>query len=265
MQSSASVQKLSVIVITKNEAPNIRRCLRSVVGWVDEIIVLDSGSTDQTPAICRHYTSSVYITDWVGYGPQKNRALALAHGEWVLSLDADEWVRPDLQREILRAITREDARGFILPRLNMFCGRFQRHGDAAKDQVLRLFRRDSGRFTNDLVHEKVICRGKIGCLQQPLLHNSYRSVTEWAQQMEKYAVLTAKMRYEKGRRSNPVKAVIHSGWIFFRSYILRQGFRDGRIGYLFAKLNAKSSFQRNMLLWRLGSRNHAHPQTENLP
>lgn len=247
---------LSVIIIAKNEARKIGRCLRSVAAWADEIIVLDSGSTDNTIEICRRYTGHVYATDWPGYGPQKNRALNLAHGEWVLSLDADEWVRPNLRTEIQHAIQTTDYQAFIMPRINMFCGRFQRFGDAGKDQVLRLFRRDAGAFTDDIVHEKVVCQGKIGYLQHPLLHNSYQTAAEWAEQMHRYALMTAQVRHSKGRRSNPLQAVIHSAWSFFRSYLLRQGFRDGRVGLLCAQLSAKSSFQKNMQLWRLGNQPH---------
>lgn len=246
---------LSAIVITKNEARNIHRCLRSLVSWTDEIIVVDSGSTDNTVNICRQYTPWVYVMDWPGYGLQKNRALQLAQGEWVLSIDADEWIRADLRKEIQQAIQHPDAQGFYLPRLNMFCGRFQRYGDAAKDKVLRLFRREAGKFTDDVVHEKIICRGKIAYLQRPLLHNSFRTQAEWAAAMEKYAFLAAQLRHAKGRRSNPLKAVINGGWIFFRSYVLRQGFRNGRLGFIFAKLNAKSSFQKNLHLWRLSQNN----------
>lgn len=243
---------LSVIVIAKNEARNIGRCLRSVSGWADEIIVLDSGSADHTVEICRRYTPQVHLTDWPGYGPQKQRALALARGDWVLSLDADEWVRRDLRAEIQRVVQAPgDCQGFYLRRLTMYCGRFQRHGDAAQDKVLRLFRRDCSQFTPDIVHEKVICTGRAAVLKSALLHNAYRTEAEWSSQMHKYALLTAELRHSKGRRSNPAKATLSAAWIFFRSYIWRAGFRDGRTGYLFAKLNAKSSFCRNMTLWRL--------------
>lgn len=244
--------KLSVIIIAKNEAHNIARCLRSVYSWVDEIIVLDSGSTDETVRICHQYTSLVYITDWPGYGPQKNRALQMSSGNWVLSLDADEWVTKHLRNEIQQAIQMTSYQAFYLPRLTMYCGKFQRYGDAAKDKVLRLFCRESGRFTDDIVHEKVISNGPVGYLQQPLLHNAYRSITEWSNQMQIYALLTAQLRHSKGRRSNPFKAYVNSLWAFFRTYLLRQGFRDGYIGFMFAILSTRSSYTRNMQLWRLG-------------
>lgn len=245
---------LSIIVIAKNESRNIGRCLRSVAGWADEIIVLDSGSADNTIEICHRYTSQVYMTDWPGYGPQKQRALDLARGDWVLSLDADEWIRPNLRQEIQSVIKESVFPGYYLPRLTMYCGQFQKYGDASKDKVLRLFLRNNGRFTDDKVHEKIICTGQIGVLSNPLLHNAYRTYEEWTAQMHHYAILTAKLRHSKGCRSNPIKALFNSLWIFFRSYIWRQGFRDGRVGYWFAKLNAVSSFQRNLVLWKLNTK-----------
>lgn len=242
---------LSAIVITKNEARNIKRCLRSLVNWVDEIIILDSGSTDNTVAICQQFTSQVYITDWPGYGPQKNRALQLAKSHWILSIDADEWVSPKLNGEISRAIRKLQIQGYYIPRLNMFCGHFQRYGDAAHDKVLRLFQKHAGKFSEDIVHEKLICSGKTAILKNRLFHNSYRTRYEWAQQMQKYAEMSALLRYKQGKKSYLWKALLNSAWIFFRSYILRQGFRDGATGLLFACLNAKSSFQKNIMVWRL--------------
>lgn len=242
---------ISVIIITKNEERNIVRCLRSVFSWVDEIIVLDSGSTDQTVELCRQYTTQIHIVDWPGYGPQKNRALLLARHDWVLSLDADEWVQPALRAEIEKNIQHTRFSGFYIPRLTLFCGRFQRYGDAARDRVLRLFRLGSAKFSDDTVHERVLCSGEIGYLHQALLHNSYRTHSEWASQMDHYARMSAQLRHAKGQRSNPLKALLSGGWIFLRSYILRKGYLDGRLGWIFAWLNAKSSFQKNWWLWQL--------------
>jgi glycosyltransferase involved in cell wall biosynthesis len=242
---------ISAIIITKNEAKNIRRCLRSLKGWVDEMVVIDSGSTDGTVAICREYTDRVYSMDWPGFGPQKNRALNLAKGPWIISLDADEWVSPTLKKEILQAILSHDHHGYRMPRMNMFCGHFQRFGDASRDKVLRLFQKKFGSFTADFVHEKVVCEGTMGLLKSPLFHHSSRTESEWRAQMKKYATLAAQLRHQKGKRSNPLKAVMNSGWIFFRTYFIRMGFRDGKTGFLFAKLNAKYSFQKNMQTWRL--------------
>ncbi len=246
---------ISAIIITKNEERNIRRCLRSLDKWVNEIIVIDSGSTDNTVPICKQYTRHVYITDWPGYGPQKNRAIELCQSDWIFSIDADEWIGTNLREEIQNAVLSPQIQAFYIPRLNMFCGHFQRFGDAAHDRVLRLFQKGAAKFSDHIVHEKLICTGKIGILKNALRHNSYRTRQEWAQQMQKYAEMAAKNRVLQGRKSNPCKALLNSSWIFFRTYFLRQGFRDGPTGLLFACLNAKSSFQKNMLIWKLNRQN----------
>ena len=146
---------VSVIIITKNEAEHIRRCLESV-SWADEIIVLDSGSTDNTVAICQEYTDKVYVTDWPGFGPQKNRALEKAQCEWVFSIDADEWADDALRQEITAAI---DASGpvdaFSIPRRTKYLGCWVYHGDVGRDKVTRLFRRGQIRFTENIVHESI--------------------------------------------------------------------------------------------------------------
>jgi len=149
--------RVSVVVITKNEADVIERCLRSV-DWADEVIVLDSGSADRTVEISQRLGARVSVTaDWPGFGPQKNRALEKATGDWVFSLDADEWVTPDLRDEILNAVSRPDgAVAFRVPRLSSFCGRYMRHSGWWPDYVTRLFRRGAAKFSDDVVHEHVI-------------------------------------------------------------------------------------------------------------
>ena len=151
---------LSIIVIVKNEESSIRECLASVA-WADEIIVLDSGSSDQTVAICREYTDKVYETDWPGFGPQKNRALEYATKDWVLSIDADERISYDLQTEIKRVIqmpARFDA--YTMPRRSNYCGRYMKHSGWWPDRVVRLFRRGKASFSDDLVHERIVVTGK---------------------------------------------------------------------------------------------------------
>ncbi|MGZ5008247.1 MAG: glycosyltransferase family 2 protein, partial [Methylobacter sp.] len=152
---------LSAVIITKNEAGHIARCLESI-SWADEIIVLDSGSEDDTVAICRRYTDKVYQTDWPGFGIQKQRAVDKAGGDWILSIDADEVVSPELRLEIENALRQERYNGYEIPRLSSYCGRQMRHGGWWPDHVLRLFRRDCGRFTDAVVHERIIVQGEIG-------------------------------------------------------------------------------------------------------
>src|SRR5690606_33239293 len=162
--------RLSVIIITRNEAANIEACLQSV-GFADECIVLDSGSTDDTVALAAAFGARVETTaDWPGFGPQKNRALDLATGDWVLSLDADERVTPELAQEIQAVLREADFEAYDMPRLSSFCGRFMRHSGWWPDRVVRLFRRGAARFTDAAVHERVDARGPIGHLQPHLLH-----------------------------------------------------------------------------------------------
>ena len=162
---------LSVIVITKNEEAVIRRCLESVQ-WADEIIVVDSGSTDRTLQIAQELNARIETASgWPGFGPQKNRALDLASGNWMLSLDADEWVTPELRAAIERAMAVPDGNlAFRVPRLSSYCGRFMRHSGWWPDHVTRLFRHGQARFSDDLVHERLIVNGAVGTLREPLLH-----------------------------------------------------------------------------------------------
>lgn len=244
--------RLSVIVIVKNEAAVIRRCLNSI-SWVDEIIVLDSGSTDDTVAICRKYTPHVHQTDWPGFGPQKNRALALATGDWILSLDADEWVTPALRDEILRAIASPDgATAFRIPRLSSFCGRFMRHSGWWPDYVTRLFRRGEARFSDDVVHEHVIAQGKTGTLHEPILHQTFVDLDELLAKMNNYSSLAAKEMRQGGRRAGLAGAVLRGLWAFVRTYVFRGGFLDGREGFMLAVATAEGTYYRYAKLMLMG-------------
>lgn len=245
---------LSVIIITRNEAHNIRACLESVT-WADEIIVVDSGSTDETASLCREFTPHVYVhDDWPGFGPQKNRALGYATKEWVLSLDADERVTPELQAQILAEISRSDARdGYRLPRLSQFCGHFIRHCGWQPDYVMRLFRRERGKFSDDLVHENVIVKGAIGKLSTPLLHYSYLTQDDVDRKVEQYASAAAEQMFQRGRQASCCDAPLRGGWAFFRTFILRLGLLDGVAGYRVACMNARTTYLKYQRLRRLNS------------
>jgi glycosyltransferase involved in cell wall biosynthesis len=237
-----------VIVITKNEAASIARCMESV-SWADEIVVLDSGSTDDTVGICREYTPHVHQTDWPGFGPQKNRALERATGDWVLSLDADEWVTPALRGEIASAIAHPQAVvAFRLPRLSSFCGRFMRHSGWWPDHVVRLFRRGAARFSDDAVHERVIVDGKTGTLQEPLMHETFVDLDELLAKMNNYSTLSAQDMQRDGKRSGLAMAVARAAWAFVRTYFLRGGFLDGREGFMLAVATAESTYYRYVKL-----------------
>lgn len=242
---------LSVILIMRNEALNARECLESVA-WADEIVVLDSGSKDGTPALCREYTPHVYDTDWPGFGLQKNRALSHATGDWVLSIDADERVTPELRRAICAVLDDATHSAWRIPRRSWYCGRFMRHGGWWPDYVVRLFRRGCAEFSNDPVHERVlVTRGPTGTLKTPLLHYSYRSLEQVLDKINTYSSAGAEGHLARGKRGGLGKAVAHGLWAFVRTYFLRLGFLDGREGFMLAVSNAESTYYRYLKLMYL--------------
>lgn len=252
--------KLSVIVITHNEESNILACLSSVT-FADEIIVVDSGSTDNTVKLCSLFTDKIIQTEnWPGFGIQKNRALSQAQGEWVLSLDADESVTCALQEEIQQVVQISSPyTAFRLPRLVCYCGRWLQH--CGRDYVVRLFQRQHAQFSQDLVHEKVEVRsGLVGTLQAPLLHYSFSSLEKVLEKVNRYSSASARMQYTRGQRAGLTKAILHGGWAFLRTYVLKRGFLDGREGFMLAVSNAEGTYYRYVKLMYL----HAHRYCDHL-
>lgn len=249
------MEKLSAIIITKNEAANIRSCLESV-SWADEIIVVDSGSIDDTVNICKALGAQVYATnDWPGFGMQKNRALSYATGEWVLSLDADERVTPQLRTEIESTLNDPGGHAaFRIPRLSSFCGKYMRHSGWYPDYVTRLFRRGTARFSDDLVHESLIVNGSAGKLRQPLMHETFHDLDELLTKINHYSTAGALMLSEKNKKATLKKAVGRAVWAFIRTYILRAGFLDGREGFMLAVSTAESTYYRYAKLMLLNKR-----------
>jgi len=247
--------KLSVIIIAKNAESTVRRCLESVA-WVDEIVVVESGSADRTADICRELGAKVHQTpDWPGHGPQKNRALDLATGDWLFSLDADEWVTVELRAEIARAIAAPgDKVAFALPRRSSFCGRFMRHSGWWPDYVRRLFRRGTARFSDDRGHDRLIVNGKVGRLTRPIYHETITSLEQLIDKMNAYSAMTAHNLHQHGRRASIFTALLHGGWAFVRTYFLRLGFLDGREGLMLAIGNAENSYYRYAKLMLLSKR-----------
>jgi glycosyltransferase involved in cell wall biosynthesis len=240
--------RLSATIITKNEAANIRECLESI-SFADEIIVLDSGSDDGTTVIAREMTDKVFVSEnWPGFGAQKNRALEYATGDWVLSIDADERVSTGLRAQIEAAIADPAHDGYRIPRLSSYCGRFMRHGGWWPDPVLRLFRRGKGRFDDRRIHESVIVDGRVGDLDEPLIHHSFESLDDVVATMNRYSTDSARMLYDAGKRANEFTAIIHGVSMFVRTYFLKAGFLDGREGFSLAVANAEGSFYRYLKL-----------------
>ncbi|NLC35360.1 MAG: glycosyltransferase family 2 protein [Alcaligenaceae bacterium] len=242
---------MSVIIITLNETAHIAECLDSVA-FADEIIVVDSGSTDDTRDIAQGKGAKVVLTeDWPGFGPQKNRALDLASCEWVLSIDADERVTPELKAEIeavLRAAADSPAgapaSAYRMPRLSNFGGRWIRHSGWWPDYVLRLFKRGTARFKDVAVHESVVTEHSVATLESHFLHYPYANLEQLIAKINHYSTEAAKIMHARGKRTSALGAWGHACWTFIRIYLLRKGFLDGREGFILAVMAAAGNFFR---------------------
>lgn len=249
--------RLSVIVITRNEKANISDCLESL-GFADEVVVLDNSSTDGTADIARSLGARVSVLDdWLGFGPQKNRALELATGDWVLSIDADERLSPELQAEVKSVLLNPQFDVYSFSRLSSYCGQNMRHSGWYPDRVVRLFKRGAARFSDDLVHEKIITSNAIGRLHAHLLHESFTSFEAVLDKANRYSTAGAQILFKRGKKASPGKALGHGLWAFFRTYVLRLGFLDGRMGLLLAISNAEGTYYRYLKLWLMSRENPA--------
>jgi glycosyltransferase involved in cell wall biosynthesis len=228
---------LSLVIVAQNEERTLGQVLEAAKPIADEIIVVDSGSTDRTKEIARNCSAQVVDQSWLGYAAQKNFAIDLAKGSWILSLDADEVLTPDLVAEIKAVLERGDANGFVgytIPRILYIGDTAVTHGGFYPDAQLRLFRAGAGRFNDRLVHEAVKVEGAVGKLQAAMRHYAYATVADFAAAMDKYARLSAQ---EYARRSNNhwryhvVNELVHPIWTLFYRYIIRQGFLDGSLGW----------------------------------
>lgn len=246
-----TVPGLSVIMITKNEEQRIERCLDSL-NWASEIVVVDSGSSDRTREICGRYPAvRFYEHPWVGFGPQKNRALSLATGEWVFSIDADEVVSPELAAQIAAAVQRPAYDGYRVQRRNYYRGQWIRHSGWWPDPLLRLFRRSQGCFSDRPVHETVELQGVIGDLAGCLEHHSFSCVSDFIRKADSYSSLGAELLRTRGVRSSPALALLKCAATFFKTLVLKRGFLDGAAGVLIAYSNAAGVFYRYMKCYEL--------------
>lgn len=247
---------LTLCVITLNEEANLADCLGSVAavpGLVTETVVLDSGSTDRTREIAQSFGARFVVHPFDGHVEQKNRALDLAKTEWVLSLDADERLSPELGAEMLRALeapSLPDA--FSMPRCTRYLGRYVRHGDWYPDRKVRLFRRDRARWGGTNPHDRVEVDGRVGKLSGDLLHHSYRSLSDHIRQMDSFTTIAARAMRERGRRAPLFRLLLNPPAAFFRSWLFRLGFLDGFPGFAVATTGAFYVFLKYAKLRELG-------------
>jgi glycosyltransferase involved in cell wall biosynthesis len=253
------VQKVTVTVITRNEASNIAAALESV-RWADEIVVVDSESSDDTVAIARQFTDRVFIRPFPGYVAQKNFAAQQASHDWILSLDADERVSPELKSEIQRVLAIEPGpAGYRIPRVTFHFGKWIRSTDWYPDYQLRLYDRRRAEFAGRLVHESVRAQGPVGDLRGELQHYAYRDIAHHLQVMDRYTTLAAQQMYEDGRRATWVDVLITPRLTFFRNYVLRGGFRDGMAGLVISAMNSYYVGLKFAKLWELCSPSTSTP------
>jgi glycosyltransferase involved in cell wall biosynthesis len=241
------VPRLSAIIITKDEAGNIGDCL-DTLAFCDERIVVDAASSDGTMMIAKQKGARVATHGWNGFGPQKNYALSLAQGDWILSVDADERITPELASAI-RAAMDGAADGYEIPRRSSFCGRMMRHSGWFPDRVLRLFRRGKARFTDDVVHERVVCDGTVARLAEPILHYPVTRLEDAIRRIDQYSTLGAEKLAQSDRKISALSGPTHGIGTFVRVYFLQLGFLDGAAGFMLAVANAEGAYYRYQKAW----------------
>ncbi len=228
-----SREPLSVVILTLNSEKHLGEVLASAA-FADEVLILDSGSTDRTLEIAQEAGCRIEHQAWLGFGRQKQRAVELATNDWIYVLDSDEVICADLREEILQTLHNPAFSAYSVPRLNYFFGKAIRHGGLYPDATVRLFDRRKARFTDDAVHEKVVTDHKIATLHHPMIHYAYDSVEEFIAKQNRYSTL--------GAKPDRLKALLNPLWTFWRMYVIKQGFRDGWHGYLIARLYAQYTF-----------------------
>ena len=243
------MNKLSVIVITKDEEKNISDCLKSV-DWADEIIVVDSESSDRTIELAKKFTDRVIIKKWEGYVPQKRYALSLAANEWVLSLDADERVTPELKDEIVK-LSPDEFSGFKIKRKNFLMNKEITSCGWEKDYQLRLFKKDKTDLNERLVHEKFVVEGKVGTLNSPMLHYTFSSFKEYFEKINNYTSLKAEELLSKKKKVGGWTIFSHTVSAFFAFFFIRRGFKDGVYGLIISLLHSVSTMMNYIKLWEL--------------
>ncbi len=240
--------KLSVVIITRNEEDDIGPCLEGVQ-WADEIVVVDSCSEDATVEICRRFGCKVLEAKWEGYARGKNLGIEEAAGEWILSVDADERISPELAEEIKKVLPgKSNYDGYLIPMKFYFFGHWMKYGGLYPKHHLRLFRKESGRFAERTVHEGVKVKGEVGYLENSMLHYSYKNLDDYLSKFDRYSTLGA-LDKAQGRRYGKWYPFLRLPTEFILTYFIKQGFRDGFYGLLYSVLNAFYVFVKYMKLW----------------
>lgn len=246
-------EKLSVTIITFNEEENIRACLESVK-WADEIVVVDAQSSDRTVEICREYTDKVFLNPWPGHKEQKNFAIDKTSNLWILSVDADERITGEIKEFILKELEAPVFDGCRFPRQNYFLGKWLRHGGWYPDHVLRLFRKDRGRFGGINPHDKVVIEsGRVKTVSIPIVHYTYKTLTQYFSKQNSYSSIAACALIKEGRAKQvtAVKVLAKTIWKFIETFLLKRGFLDGFYGFITAAGAAYAQFLKQVKIWEL--------------
>lgn len=245
------------MLITLNAGHQLKECLSSVDGWADEIVVVDSGSTDNTAEIAEQFRAKFIQQKWLGFGPQKQFAIEQARNDWVLCLDADERISPPLRTSVIKLLTAQPPhQAYRFSRCNKFMGRYLRHGEGYPDLSLRLFNRQSARWSNDPVHEKVLAQGVVGNLVGDLVHDSAETLGSYLTKQNRYTSLAADEALARGKNASTSQLLLSPLVRFIKFYFIRQGFRDGAPGLVHILIGCFNSFIKyaKMLEWQRSKR-----------
>src|SRR5579864_505894 len=234
---------LSAVIITRNAASQLESCLKSLV-FTDEIVVVDSGSTDGTVGLAAHHGARVLQKEWLGFGPQKQFAVEAARHDWVLCLDADEAVGDKLRGEIVAELKAPRGFAYAMPRCNRFLGRWLRHGEGYPDWSLRLFHRAHANWSSDAVHEKVVTKAPVLKLSGDLLHDSAETLERYLDKQNRYTTLQAESMHAAGKRAGALRMMASPLLRFFKFYFLRLGFLDGMPGLVHVAIGCMKSFNK---------------------
>lgn len=250
------MNKLSVVIITKNEERNIADCLETVK-WADEIVIVDSLSTDRTVEIAKKYTDKIFLRQFTNYGDQKNFGTEQASNLWILSIDADERISLLLKNEILNAIKQTDYDGYWIPLLDYMFGKKIEHGGWYPQYHLRLYKKDKGKWVRE-VHEFVTVNGKVGHLKNPLLHFSHLTISNFIQKLDRYTTMEAKNLFAQQKKTNVFNIICLPLVVFIYKFFYRLGFIDGIHGLFLTVSLAYYHFAKHTKLWELWFKNHAN-------